>query len=537
MTDAAQDPLERAPIELFVVDDQNVRQRRVLPSDEGGWRSVGAARSAFKRPSSGTDTRPMTTRAAASVGKDPEAPPEETPGLVLLVDDEPLLLRSLRRILEADGHRLVLADSAGGAAPALAEPDLDVVLLDLVLGEASGMTVLEQVKRERPEVEVIVMTGHASIDSAVRCIRRGAFDYLAKPFEDVFRVRTTVRKALERRRLLSRNRQLELELRDRAGAPGLVGRSAAMRSLERTLNALRHNESPVLIHGESGTGKELVARALRAMSPRARGAFVPVDCGALPETIIESELFGHERGAFTGALGATGLFRMANHGTLFLDEVGELPLGVQAKLLRALQHKEIRPVGSASAVPVDLRVISATHRDLGEMVAAGRFRADLFYRLDVVRIEIPPLRERRGDIPLLVHHFLRKHGGSGGRATGIEDSTLEALTQAEWPGNVRELENAIESALALAPGPWLRVADLPGARRRAAPAPVAAPTDLPLSFDAYERCALERALRETGGDATQAARLLGIGRSTFYRRLVRHGLSPRDGTGTGPPIR
>jgi DNA-binding NtrC family response regulator len=478
----------------------------------------------------------MSTRAAASAGTEPEAPPEEAPGLVLLVDDEPLLLRSLRRILEADGHRLVLADSAAAAAPALAEPDLDVVLLDLFLGQASGMALLEQVKRERPEVEVVVMTGHASIESAVRCIRRGAFDYLAKPFEDVYRVRTTVRKALERRRLLSRNRELELELRGRAGAPELVGRSAAMRSLERTLHALRHNESHVLIHGESGTGKELVARALRATSPRASGAFVPVDCGALPETIIESELFGHERGAFTGALGATGLFRMANHGTLFLDEVGELPLGVQAKLLRALQHKEIRPVGSASAVPVDLRVISATHRNLGEMVAAGRFRADLFYRLDVVRIEIPPLRERREDIPLLAHHFLRKHGGPGGPVSGIEDAALEALVEAEWPGNVRELENAIESALALAPGPWLRVADLPGARRRAAPA-AAPPADLPLSLEAYERCALERALRETGGDATRAARLLGIGRSTLYRRLARHGLTARGGGGAGPPIR
>jgi DNA-binding NtrC family response regulator len=227
---------------------------------------------------------------------------------------------------------------------------------------------------------------------------------------------------------------------------------------------------------------------------------------------------------------------MANHGTLFLDEVGELPLGVQAKLLRALQHKEIRPVGSASAVPVDLRVISATHRDLAEMVAAGGFRADLFYRLDVVRIEIPPLRERREDIPLLVHHFLLKHAGAGGRVTGIEDAALEALVQAEWPGNVRELENAIESALALAPGPRLRIADLPGARRRAAPA-AAPPTDLPLSLDAYERCALERALCETGGDATQAARLLGIGRSTLYRRLARHGLPARGGGGAGPPIR
>ena len=238
-----------------------------------------------------------------------------------------------------------------------------------------------------------------------------------------------------------------------------------MRALGRIIESLRHNESHVLIQGESGTGKELVARAIRLNSPRAAGPFVPVDCGALPESIIESELFGHERGAFTGALGSPGLFRMANQGTLFLDEVGEIPPPVQAKLLRALQHKEVRPVGSPSTVPVDIRVISATHRDLAAMVADGRFRTDLFYRLNVVRIEIPPLRERREDIPLLVQHFLRKHADRACRIEGIEDDALEQLVRADWPGNVRELENVIESAIALAPGPRLRAADLPRARR------------------------------------------------------------------------
>ncbi len=482
----------------------------------------------------------MTTQAAASGAIDPEATPKEAPGLVLLVDDEPLLLRSLRRILESDGHRLAVAESLEAAEAIVSDPDLDVVVLDLFLGTTSGMGLLERLKRERPEVEVVVMTGHASIESAVRCIRRGAFDYLAKPFDDAFRVRTTVGKALERRRLLCRNRELEQELRGRSGGPALVGSSAPMRQLLRTLHALRHNESHVLIQGESGTGKELVARALRASSPRAAGAFVPVDCGALPETIIESELFGHERGAFTGATGATGLFRMANHGTLFLDEIGELPLAVQAKLLRALQHKEIRPVGSASAVPVDIRVISATHRNLGEMVADGRFRADLYYRLDVVRLEIPPLRERRDDIPLLVQHFLRKHGGASCRVSSIEDAALASLVEAEWPGNVRELENAIEAALALAPGPVLRLADLAGSRRRPAAAAAATgaapPADLPLSLEAYERCALERALREAGGDATRAARALGIGRSTIYRRLAAHRIPTRGGGGGSAPI-
>jgi two-component system response regulator HydG len=459
-------------------------------------------------------------------------------GLVLLVDDEPLLLRSLRRILENEGHHTALAESAEAAEPLLAHPDLAVVLLDLFLGSHSGLEVLDRVKRERPDVEVIVMTGHATIESAVGCMRRGAFDYLAKPFEDVHRVHTTVEKALERQRLVRRNRELEEELRERAGVPELVGRSRAMQALKRTIHSLRHNESHVLLQGESGTGKELVARALQLNSPRATGAFVPVDCGALPETIIESELFGHEKGAFTGALGAQGLFRMAHGGTLFLDEVGEIPPSVQAKLLRALQHKEVRPVGSSSTVPVDIRVISATHRDLSAMVAEGRFRTDLYYRLNVVRVEIPPLRERREDIPLLVHHFLRKHGAQARGVEGIEDDALAALVEAQWRGNVRELENAIESALALAPGPRLRAADLRPLHRGAPGrgAPPEAP--LPLSLDAYERSALERALAESGADASAAARRLGIGRSTFYRKAARHGIAlRRRGGGPGGPIR
>ncbi len=463
----------------------------------------------------------------ASPGVIPEAPDDGTrlderdSGLVLLVDDEPLLLRSLQRILEAAGHRIRTAESAQAAASALADPDLDVVLLDLFLGRASGFELLERWKQERPELEVIVMTGHASIESAVRCIRRGAFDYLAKPFDDVHRVRTTVGKAIERRRLVRRNRQLEEELKLHSTAPELVGNSLKMRALVRTIHSLRRNESHVLIIGESGTGKELVARAVHAASPRAAGELVPVDCGALPETIIESELFGHEKGAFTGAVGAPGLFRMADGGTLFLDEIGEVPPGVQAKLLRALQHKEVRPVGASFTVPVDLRVVAATHRDLATLVAEGRFRADLFYRLNVVRIEVPPLRERREDIPLLVHHFLDMHG-SRAPVDGIEDEALALLVAHDWPGNVRELENAMESALALAPGPKLRAADLRVARRVPIPVGSAALDELALSLEAYECCALERALRENGGDAKAAARRLGIGRSTFYRKLAKH---------------
>jgi two-component system response regulator HydG len=444
------------------------------------------------------------------------------PGCVLLADDEVLLLRSLRRILEREGHRVLEASSAEAATEAISNPDLEVVLCDLRLGPSDGIEWLERAKRERPDLEVVVMTGHGTIESAVDAIQRGAFDYLEKPFDDLHRVRNTVERALERRRLLRQNRALRVELSSRDS--GLIGNSAAMRRLGRVLASLRHSESQVLIHGESGTGKELVARAIHAASPRALGAFVPVDCGSLPETIIESELFGHEKGAFTGATGARGLFRMAEGGTLFLDEIGELPLQVQAVLLRALQEKEIRPVGASRSVPVDIRVISATHRDLAKMVEVGAFRRDLYYRLNVVRIDLPPLRERRDDIPLLVQHFVAKHAGSRGPRE-LDDRALQFLCAAPWPGNVRELENAVESALALATGPVLRLEDFPPA----AAAPSAGPSaDIPLSLEAYEQAALERALAEAKGDVRGAARLLGIGRSTFYRRLQKLRGVPAD---------
>ncbi|UCE87071.1 MAG: sigma-54-dependent Fis family transcriptional regulator [Deltaproteobacteria bacterium] len=457
--------------------------------------------------------------------------------MILLVDDEPLILRALRRILERDGHRVLEAESAADAETALGDPDLDVVLIDVMLGRTSGLQMLDRVKASPLETEVVMMTGYASIDSAVECMRRGAFDYLTKPFEDFHRVRTTVRKAIERRRLIQRNRELEQELSGRRDAPVLVGGSQGIRSLRRMIEGLRHNGSHVLIQGESGTGKELVAQSIHAASRRAPGPFVPVDCGALPESIIESELFGHERGAFTGAVGAPGLFRMADHGTLFLDEIGELPPSMQAKLLRALQEKEVRPVGGSGSIAVDIRVVSATHRDLWAMVEERHFRADLYYRLNVVRITIPPLRERKQDIPQLVQHFLSRHRDPERPIEGVDDEALAALARYEWPGNVRELFNTIESALAFARGPNLRPADLSLVRRHgeAASAP---PATVPLSFDAYERCALQRALRESSGDAREAARRLGIGRSTLYRKLGKHGLLPRR-AGVSPlrPIR
>ena len=481
-----------------------------------------------------------TGSATASLGDvsihDPGLPENERRGAVLLVDDEPLLLRAVARILRPEGHHITTASDWDAARGRLEDPELDVVLIDLFLGDRSGLDLLDEIRRDRPEVEVIMMTGHASVESAVGCMRRGAFDYLAKPFDDIFRVRATVRQAIDRRRLVDRNRELEQELAGRAQTPELIGRSAPLRSLQRKVSGLRHNESNVLIQGESGTGKELVARAIHAASPRRAGPFVAVDCGALPETIIESELFGHERGAFTGAVGSRGLFRMAEGGTLFLDEIGEIPARVQAKLLRALQQREVRPVGGASPIPIDIRIVAATNRDLRSMVDEADFRLDLFYRLHVVRVDVPPLRERVEDVSLLARHFLAKHRRPESRIHGLDHGAIERLESYSWPGNVRELENVIESALALAPGPELRAADLGLGRPVGAvePPPAAA---VPLSLDAYERCALERALRECDGDATIAAQRLGIGRSTFYRKLARHGLRPnRPGLPSARPL-
>lgn len=451
----------------------------------------------------------------------------EPQGLVLLVDDEPLFLRALARILRPEGHRLVTAQRVDEVATALEDPALEVVLLDLQLGQESGLVALDLVKRLRPDVEVVMMTGHASVENAVDCMRRGALDYLEKPIQDAHRVRNTVTRALERRRLLHRNDELERALARQENEPLLIGTSKAIRDVSRTIQSLRHNESTVLIQGESGTGKELVAASIHMSSERRDQTFVPVDCGALPETIIESELFGHEKGAFTGAVGAPGLFRVADGGTLFLDEIGEVAPAVQARLLRALQEREVRPVGSGQAVSVDLRIVAATNRNLQDCVDEGSFRQDLFYRLDVVRIDLPPLRERREDIPLLATHFFDKHRGAATRVEGLDPAALTRLMEYAWPGNVRELENAVESALALCPNRRLGPDDFSLGSARSVEVAQPVPSDLPLSLDAYERCVLERALGESCGDATGAARSLGIGRSTLYRKLAKHGLSPR----------
>ena len=435
---------------------------------------------------------------------------------VLVADDEPGVVRLLRRQLERSGFEVVEATDVAVLRAALArEPE--IVLLDLRLGNASGLDLIGELRERCPDTETIVMTGYASIDSAVECMRAGAFDYLEKPFEDPRRVQQTLARALERRRLRVRNRELEGELGRRSALERVVAQSSAMKRVLQTVRDLSANESNVLIEAESGTGKELIARAIHETSPRGTGAFVPVDCGALPEGIIEGELFGYVRGAFTGAVrDSTGLFRSAHGGTLFLDEIGELPISLQAKLLRVIQEREVRPLGSATAESVDVRIIAATNRDLAQLVRENRFRSDLFYRLRVVSIHLPPLRDRPEDVAVLASHFVER-AAAGTRVIGLEPAALERLIAHRWDGNVRELENTIEAAIALAQGERVTVADL---RMGDFSTPRAAtPEGIDLSLAAFERACLEEALRRSQGDVRAAASLLGIGRSSFYRKL------------------
>jgi DNA-binding NtrC family response regulator len=380
--------------------------------------------------------------------------------------------------------------------------------------------VTEAFRKDAPDTPVILVTAFGNVDGAVEAIRRGAFDYVSKPY-DVDAVQLTAARALDQRHLASENRALRRQLRDKYRLENAVGRSEAMLQVFKTAARVAASGATVLILGESGTGKELVARAIHAASPRSGGAFVPVDCGAIAEGVLESELFGHVKGAFTGAQAARrGLFEEAGGGTLFLDEIGDVGPGLQARLLRALQEGTIRRVGANEAIPVDVRVVAATNKDLEAVVKAGRFREDLFYRLNVVTLRIPPLRERREDIPLLAEHFAAKHGR--GEAAAISPDARELLQAYDWPGNVRELENVIARALALNPSGVVVPADLPERIRGGAAEPA---KGLPLppgfrpSLDELSRRYAGLVLAECGGNKTRAAEVLGIDRKTLYRIL------------------
>jgi two-component system response regulator HydG len=472
------------------------------------------------------------------------------PARVLVVDDEPTLLRALEAFLRKKGYDVVGLDSPITATQKLAQEDFDVALLDIKMPQLSGLELLNAVKHRRPEVEVIMMTGHATVETALAAVRSGAYDYLTKPFDDIEIVGRSVAKAAERKSLFDRNRQLETQLREReSGAPeGLVGSSAPMREVVRMIEAVAYSSTTVLVTGESGTGKELVARALHTRSPRKSQPFVALNCGALTETLLESELFGHVKGAFTGAQrDQKGLFDAADGGTIFLDEIGDIPTATQVRLLRVLQEGEIKRVGSADAIRVDVRVIAATHRDLPKLVKAGKFREDLFYRLNVINVPLPPLRDRVEDVPLLAHHFVRRYADRlGKKVRTLTPEAVELLCGYRWPGNVRELENAIERAVVLCRSDALTPTDLPPAvTGRTAPLVRESPAGaddsawLALSYAAAKEQALRRfeksyvdaLMRACDNNISAAARKAGMDRSNFKRvlRKYRTDIEPDNG--------
>jgi two-component system response regulator AtoC len=446
---------------------------------------------------------------------------------LLVADDDPVARDLLVEVLTGAGYRVRAA--AGGAEClrlAAAEP-FDLALVDLRMPDIDGVEVLRRLGALQPPVPVLILTAFATMETTIQTIRAGAWDYLSKPFRSE-EIKLVVARALEAQRLVRENLQHRRALDARYGVENLVGRSPEMVGIYKLIARLAALDTTVLVQGETGTGKELVARAIHQASARAARPLVVVDCTALPEALFESELFGHERGAFTGAATSRrGLLEVADGSTCFLDEVGELPRALQAKLLRVLQERVIRRVGGNESIPVDVRIIAATHRDLKKLVEDGTLREDLYYRLNVAPIVVPPLRERPDDIPLLAHHFLERYARAAGQpATGFARETLAALARHGWPGNVRELEHAIERAVALSSTALILPDDLPADVRGASGGamPVAPPARLTL--DELKQWYVARVLEEVGGNKARASELLGIDRRTLYRILARESEEP-----------
>ena len=453
---------------------------------------------------------------------------------LLVVDDEQTIRRLCMTVGESLGLACLEAES-GDAALALLEEQQPVhmILTDLVMPSMSGLEFLEQVKKTFPQIEVAVMTGHGSVETAVQAMKLGAYDYISKPFAPLDELRLFLRRMADKVRLEEENHFLRERSETETAVHGIIGNSPGIQHVLRLISRLKDTRTPVLISGESGTGKELVARALHYRGPLASRPFVAVDCGSLVPTLIESELFGYEKGAFTGAFRSKqGLLQSADTGTIFLDEVGELPLEMQAKLLRFLQEKEVRPVGSSQKVKVDVRIMAATNRDLEAEYKKGTFRKDLFFRLNVVTIHLPALRERRSDIPMLSNWFLERL--APGRAVQISSGAMKALLAYDWPGNVRELENCLERAIALGDRQSIDIPDLPASIARfeiQAQATAAEPPDfLPPTSDLgdLERATIERVFAQVNGDKALAGKMLGISRATLYRKLKRYHIGVRE---------
>ena len=449
---------------------------------------------------------------------------------LLVVDDE----QSIRRLCMTIGSSLAYncneAESAETAIQRLETDPPDLVLTDLKLPNQSGVELLKQIKAVLPRTEVAIMTGHGSIESAVDAMKLGAYDYIEKPFR-VEKMRLLLQRMAEKVRLVNENAFLRERVTTEENLDGIIGTSSGMQDVLRMISRLKDTRTPVLISGESGTGKELVARAIHFRGMMAQTPFVAVDCGALVPTLMESEMFGYEKGAFTGAMKSkTGLFQAANGGSIFLDEIGELPLEMQAKLLRVLQEKEVRPVGSNDRHTVDVRVIAATNRDLESAYRTGTFRKDLYFRLNVVTVHIPPLRERRADIPMLVHHFLNRYTPT--KPLQVTAAAMKSLLQYDWPGNVRELENCIARAVTLGDQQTIDVQDLPPAIRSEQPAssemtPQDAASLSTTALAEMERMTILRVFEQAHGDKALAGKMLGISRATLYRKLKRYNIALR----------
>ena len=474
---------------------------------------------------------------------------------LLIVDDEQSIRKLCVTVGEALGFICLEADSGESALALLEEQPVHMVLSDMVMPHMSGLEFLEKVKKLLPRTEVALMTGHGSIETAVQSMKLGAYDYITKPFSPLEELRLFLRRMAEKVRLVEENEFLRQRMDSETAVHGIVGSSAKIQEVLRVASRLKDTRTAVLISGESGTGKELIARAIHFRGAFANRPFVAVDCGSLVPTLIESELFGYEKGAFTGALKSKqGLFQSADTGSVFLDEIGELPLELQAKLLRVLQEKEVRPVGSNQRVKVDVRIIAATNRDLEAAYKNGTFRKDLYFRLNVVTVHVPALRERRSDIPMLVNWFCERY--APGADLRVSNAAMKALMNYDWPGNVRELENCVERAVALGDGTMIDLSDLPqsiAAFNTPSRMPPESAAELvsdlatsaelssgesvtaPLSttdLEDIERATIQRVFEQVKGDKALAGRMLGISRATLYRKLKRYNISGSPSSGS-----
>ncbi len=450
------------------------------------------------------------------------AEPETEPATLLVADDDPAVRQSLERTLTREGYRVLLAPDGQAALERLQGGGIDLVLSDLKMPGLTGLELLRAAKVVAPEVDVIMLTAFGTVEEAVKAMKEGASDFLTKPFQRAQLLRV-IRQALERRALIEQNRALQRRLDDLLRQGNIIGASPAFRRMMTLVDQVASSSATVLIQGESGTGKELVAQAIHERSPRRNGPFVAVNCAALPETLLESELFGYEKGAFTGAAGRKeGRFELADGGTLFLDEVADLSPVTQPKILRVLQEGEFERVGGTKTLRVDVRIVAATNQDLAALVRDKRFRDDLYYRLNVITITAPPLRERREDVRVLAEHFLRVYAAKNNRRLqeGLSEEALRRLEAHPWPGNVRELENVIERAVVLARGARVEVTDLPESVAGATPLPEGTITfKIGTPLAEIEQVVLDQTLRATKGNKTLTAKILGIDPKTVFRKL------------------